>query len=188
MIPRRGHYCCAVKVALLTDCYLPRLGGIEVQMHDLGRHLVAAGHEVHAFTRCLLPPERVTARTDWMFGSQRRLVRRWECETDIPKPGPFPQMSHTAAMKNSSKISTWGLSPTAAALCGANRQPDQDTGPPDEHQNGSGGRCSMGVGQEICRGLWLGWRGTEGRGRTRWRSHVSWRGSHTPSAGWDRLT
>ena len=50
MIPRRGHYCCAVKVALLTDCYLPRLGGIEVQMHDLGRHLVAAGHEVHAFT------------------------------------------------------------------------------------------------------------------------------------------
>lgn len=39
-----------VKVALLTDCYLPRLGGIEVQMHDLGRQLVAAGHEVHAFT------------------------------------------------------------------------------------------------------------------------------------------
>lgn len=39
-----------MKVALLTDCYLPRLGGIEVQMHDLGRHLVAAGHEVHAFT------------------------------------------------------------------------------------------------------------------------------------------
>lgn len=39
-----------VKVALLTDCYLPRLGGIEVQMHDLGRQLVARGHEVHAFT------------------------------------------------------------------------------------------------------------------------------------------
>lgn len=39
-----------MKVALLTDCYLPRLGGIEVQMHDLGRQLVARGHEVHAFT------------------------------------------------------------------------------------------------------------------------------------------
>lgn len=39
-----------VKVALLTDCYLPRLGGIEVQVHDLARHLIAAGHEVSAFT------------------------------------------------------------------------------------------------------------------------------------------
>lgn len=39
-----------MKVALLSDCYLPRLGGIEVQVHDLARHLVAAGHEVEAFT------------------------------------------------------------------------------------------------------------------------------------------
>ena len=39
-----------VKVALLSDCYLPRLGGIEVQTHDLARHLRAAGHEVEVFT------------------------------------------------------------------------------------------------------------------------------------------
>lgn len=39
-----------VKVALLSDCYLPRLGGIEVQTHDLARHLLAAGHEVEVFT------------------------------------------------------------------------------------------------------------------------------------------
>jgi glycosyltransferase involved in cell wall biosynthesis len=39
-----------VKVALLTDCYLPRLGGIEVQTHDLAAHLVARGHEVEVFT------------------------------------------------------------------------------------------------------------------------------------------
>jgi glycosyltransferase involved in cell wall biosynthesis len=39
-----------VKVALLTDCYLPRLGGIEVQSHDLARQLVALGHEVEVFT------------------------------------------------------------------------------------------------------------------------------------------
>jgi len=32
-----------------------------------------------------------------MFGSQRRLVRRWECETFIPKLGDFPQTSQTAA-------------------------------------------------------------------------------------------
>jgi glycogen synthase len=39
-----------VKVALLTDCYLPRLGGIEVQTHDLAAQLVARGHEVEVFT------------------------------------------------------------------------------------------------------------------------------------------
>lgn len=39
-----------VKVALLSDCYLPRLGGIEVQTHDLATHLRDAGHEVEIFT------------------------------------------------------------------------------------------------------------------------------------------
>lgn len=39
-----------MKVALLTDCYLPRLGGIEVQVHDLALHLARRGHEVEAFT------------------------------------------------------------------------------------------------------------------------------------------
>lgn len=39
-----------VKVALLSDCYLPRLGGIEVQVHDLAHRLAAAGHEVEVVT------------------------------------------------------------------------------------------------------------------------------------------
>ncbi|MGA8980632.1 MAG: glycosyltransferase family 4 protein [Pedococcus sp.] len=39
-----------MKVALLTDCYLPRLGGIEVQTHDLAAHLQARGHDVEVFT------------------------------------------------------------------------------------------------------------------------------------------
>lgn len=39
-----------MKVALLSDCYLPRLGGIEVQVHDLAAQLVAAGHAVEVFT------------------------------------------------------------------------------------------------------------------------------------------
>lgn len=39
-----------MKVALLSDCYLPRLGGIEVQVHDLAAALTAAGHEVEIFT------------------------------------------------------------------------------------------------------------------------------------------
>ncbi|WP_377644323.1 glycosyltransferase family 4 protein [Oryzobacter terrae] len=39
-----------VKVAMLTDCYPPRLGGIESQVRDLSRHLVEAGHDVEVFT------------------------------------------------------------------------------------------------------------------------------------------
>lgn len=39
-----------MKVALLSDCYLPRLGGIEVQVDELARRLHAAGHESAVFT------------------------------------------------------------------------------------------------------------------------------------------
>jgi glycogen synthase len=39
-----------VKIALLSDCYLPRLGGIEVQVHDLATRLTGRGHEVVIFT------------------------------------------------------------------------------------------------------------------------------------------
>ncbi len=39
-----------MKIALLSDCYLPRLGGIEVQVHDLAARLIARGHEVVVFT------------------------------------------------------------------------------------------------------------------------------------------
>ncbi len=39
-----------MKIALLSDCYLPRLGGIEVQVHDLAARLVDRGHEVVVFT------------------------------------------------------------------------------------------------------------------------------------------
>ena len=42
--------CGLVKVAMLTDCYPPRLGGIESQVRDLSRQLVRAGHEVEVFT------------------------------------------------------------------------------------------------------------------------------------------
>jgi len=35
---------------MLSDCYLPRLGGIEVQVHDLAARLVGRGHQVVVFT------------------------------------------------------------------------------------------------------------------------------------------
>ncbi|MHB8273336.1 MAG: glycosyltransferase [Dermatophilaceae bacterium] len=39
-----------MKIALLSDCYLPRLGGIEVQVHDLAARLIGRGHEVVVMT------------------------------------------------------------------------------------------------------------------------------------------
>src|ERR687897_2775347 len=52
-------------------------------------------HEVHTESRFGVPP--TTARTVWMFGFQRRGVRRCECEIELPKPGLLPQMSQVAA-------------------------------------------------------------------------------------------
>src|SRR5882762_7457441 len=51
--------------------------------------------DVHAWTRLRVPP--TSARTVWMFGFQRRRVRRWECEMLLPKPGRLPQTSQLAA-------------------------------------------------------------------------------------------
>jgi glycosyltransferase involved in cell wall biosynthesis len=45
-----------VRIALVTDCYLPRLGGIELQVHDLAVHLIRAGHQVTVFTITDGPP------------------------------------------------------------------------------------------------------------------------------------
>lgn len=39
-----------LKIALISDCYVPRLGGIEMQVHDLACHLQRAGHEVVVLT------------------------------------------------------------------------------------------------------------------------------------------
>jgi glycosyltransferase involved in cell wall biosynthesis len=39
-----------LKVALLSDWYLPRLGGLELHIRDLARELVTAGCEVHIVT------------------------------------------------------------------------------------------------------------------------------------------
>ena len=53
---------------------------------------------VQTFTRRGVPETR--ARTRWMFGFQRRFVRRCEWETFMPKDGFLPQISQTDAMVN----------------------------------------------------------------------------------------
>src|SRR5258707_11656509 len=50
--------------------------------------------DVQTRTRRLVPPAVV--RIIWMFGFQRRGVRRCEWETLLPNPGPLPQISQTA--------------------------------------------------------------------------------------------
>src|SRR5512144_1833399 len=39
-----------MRVAHVTDCYLPRVGGIEQQVHQLAWRQAAAGHDVHVVT------------------------------------------------------------------------------------------------------------------------------------------
>ncbi|MGW6278542.1 glycosyltransferase family 4 protein [Kribbella sp. NPDC055071] len=39
-----------MRIAMVSDCYLPRLGGIELQVHDLALQLIRAGHDVTVFT------------------------------------------------------------------------------------------------------------------------------------------
>jgi hypothetical protein len=53
--------------------------------------LPAFKQEVQTFNRVGVP--LTVARTRWMFGFQRRLVRRWEWEMLCPNPGPLPQTS-----------------------------------------------------------------------------------------------
>jgi glycosyltransferase involved in cell wall biosynthesis len=46
-----------MRIGLVTDCYLPQVGGIEMQVHDLALHLRAAGHEVVVVTSIDGPAE-----------------------------------------------------------------------------------------------------------------------------------
>jgi glycogen synthase len=76
--------CALVKVAMLTDCYPPRLGGIESQVRDLSRQLVRAGHRVEVFTATTGPHgERGGATTT---GDDGVTVHRFA----IPLPGGVP--------------------------------------------------------------------------------------------------
>ena len=50
------------KIALLTDWYGPKVGGIEQQLHGLALHLLQEGHEVHVLTP--------VPGSEWMDGVQ----------------------------------------------------------------------------------------------------------------------
>ncbi|GAA4396429.1 hypothetical protein GCM10023168_00290 [Fodinibacter luteus] len=69
---------------MLTDCYPPRLGGIESQVRDLSRRLVAAGHEVEVFTATAGPDGERGGATQ--RGDDGVVVHRFA----IPVPGGIP--------------------------------------------------------------------------------------------------
>jgi glycosyltransferase involved in cell wall biosynthesis len=46
-----------MRIGLVSDCYLPQVGGIEMQVHDLALHLRDAGHEVVVITSIDGPAE-----------------------------------------------------------------------------------------------------------------------------------
>jgi hypothetical protein len=60
--------------------------------------LPALMQDVHTLRRLVV--RQTTARTRWMFGFQRRGVRRCECEIRLPNPGLLPQTSQTEATGN----------------------------------------------------------------------------------------
>lgn len=69
---------------MLSDCYPPRLGGIESQVRDLSRQLVAAGHEVEVFTATAGPHGERGGETE--RGEDGVTVHRHA----IPLPGGIP--------------------------------------------------------------------------------------------------
>jgi len=66
-----------VKVVLVTDGYLPRLGGIELHVRDLGLQLAAAGHDVVVVTSTGAGRESMTTPPSGGRLVVQRLGRPW---------------------------------------------------------------------------------------------------------------
>src|SRR5580698_3816028 len=141
--------------------------------------------EVHTLSRLGVP--LTMARTVWMFGFQRRRVRRCECETLLPKPGLLPHTSQTEATVRS--IVRWkslsGAAPRRDINAGTNLGslgsiPDSPplartvAGPAFRHRNvggcfyaakcGHAARSASAGREEDQRGVREGLRHQDGRG------------------------
>ena len=124
--------------------------------------LPALRQEVHTCILRVLPPP-AGVRTVWMFGFQRRLVRRCEWDTLWPKPGPLPQTSHTLAtgyswvdtktsvepnfglIRTFGLMRTSGLNPNFGVARERSGQPDQVT----RWAAGTANRPGRGLGPAI---------------------------------------
>src|ERR1700742_2818037 len=98
-------------------------------------------HDVHTFMRFGVPGPTL-ARTVWMFGFQRRRVRRCECEMLLPKPGPLPHTSQTEATGHS-KVEDWRIRIMGAARASHARQ-----GQPSENTQRNAGTRTERAGKQ----------------------------------------
>ncbi len=64
--------------------------------------MFAFRHFVQTLTRFGEP--FTSTRNLWMFGFQRRRLRRWLCEMLFPNPGDLPQISQTDDMATAEPI------------------------------------------------------------------------------------
>jgi glycosyltransferase involved in cell wall biosynthesis len=122
-----------VRIALVSDCYAPRLGGIEVQVADLAAQLRRSGH--HALVVTATPgapspsvlrlPSPVPLGAPVSLGAGRRLrdvlSRADVVHAHLGVLGPFAQQAAgIAATQGVPTVLTWhslpGTSPLAAAL------------------------------------------------------------------------
>ena len=113
-VPRRGRRTGTAKSrSTEVDRLLRQPAGAALRRAARQREtLPALMHEVQTLSRFGVRP--TTARTRWMFGFQRRDVRRCECEMLLPKPGPLPQTSQLAATGHSKDFRcTYGGIPAA---------------------------------------------------------------------------
>jgi len=72
------------RIVHVTDCYLPRLGGIEMHVHDLARHQRATGHDALVVTTTA--PDGTTEDPGWVrrFGGNGPWATRWlDAEPDL---------------------------------------------------------------------------------------------------------
>jgi glycosyltransferase involved in cell wall biosynthesis len=120
-----------VRIALVSDCYLPRLGGIEVQVSDLSTHLRGLGHEVAVLTATrgeeldgvarMLPPVRLPVPVNpWAGPGLDRLIARADVvHVHLGVVAPFAVMAANRALRAGlPTVITWhsmlgGLAPVA---------------------------------------------------------------------------
>jgi glycosyltransferase involved in cell wall biosynthesis len=73
-----------MRIAHVTDFYLPRLGGIEMHVHDLAGRQVAAGHDVEVITSSPATPTEVAAAGAVAAGTPGLTVHRLTAPNRLP--------------------------------------------------------------------------------------------------------
>lgn len=101
-----------MRIALVSDCYPPRLGGIETQVSSLARALVTNGHEATVITATPAGPER-GEHTETVDGVRvTRLTVRLPGELPV-NPWAKPRLTELLAAFDAVHIHTGIVSPFA---------------------------------------------------------------------------